>query len=873
MRTAASLSLFAGLAMALPFAAAAHEDYSCEHGKLEALGGLSAFASETGEDTRNFAPDRLADIQHMRLELFIPDMNRPQLTGTQTLRVVPFDDLYTLTLDAKAMTINSVQAAGVKTAFTYENNKLMVAFDPPLPAGQTAEIVTSYTLQDPPRGLIWTPESPAWPGRPAQIHTQGQPQTNSYWFPAHDFPNERLTTEIIATVPAGFLVSSNGRLLSQQRVIRRVTSAVGPRLQPYETFHWLQDKEHVAYLVSFIVGKFDVVDLATLQTEREEKSLLPLPVYVPPGRGGDVARTYGNTQAMIDLFASKLDEPYPWDRYAQLVVWNFEAGGMENTAATTMYDTAIFSEQGDLDNDLDGLIAHELIHQWFGDLITCNTWEHIWLNEGFATYFESVWFEQRDGEAGYLREVLNDFDRVLAADNGRAPDEPGMASKVYRHPWETFRRNANPYPKGAMVLHMLRERLGDELFWQAMQAYVEQHKFTTVETAEFRRTVEDVSGLSLEQFFEQWTARPGLPTVDVKFTYFPDRRKLRFTVQQTQTMDGDNPAFAFSMPVYIKNSAGPDVVIDPEISSNRQVFEVDLEGPPVFVSVNSRLQTLGRFTTQQSPEQWTAQLREAPTAVARIFAMRALASMATGENVADGTANQLLRDIARDGKQPAFVRVEAVKALESRNARNDVRALVTTARDAWEVRQQLSSSLATLVTRTENAGETSLREFATGVLLQRAASDESQRVRGESMRALARMKVVEATPIFLNALQTSSQHDVVRQAAINALADAAPAGALDAVLPYAGEGYLSRTRAEAINAVARLASQNQAKAREALVNALQGRENRPRMTAARALVQIGDKSAVPALAAAAQAIRSPELAEQMQAAQRDLEAR
>ncbi len=873
MRTAASLSLFAGLALGLPFAAFAHEDYSCEHGKLEALGALSGFQSESGEDTRNFAPDRTADIQHMKLELFIADMNRPQLTGTQTLRVVPFSELSTLTLDAKAMTINAVQAAGAQTTFAYESNTLTITFEPPLPANTPAEIVTTYTLNDPPRGLIWTPESPAWPGRPAQIHTQGQPQSNSYWFPAHDFPNERLTTEIIATVPAGFLVSSNGRLISQQRVIRRVSSATGPRLQPYETFHWLQDKEHVAYLVSFIAGKFDVVDLANLNSEGKEASSLPLPVYVPPGRAADVARTYGNTAEMINVFASKLDEPYPWDRYAQLVVWNFEAGGMENTAATTMYDTAIFSARGDLDNDLDGLIAHELIHQWFGDLITCNTWEHIWLNEGFATYFESVWFEHRDGEAGYLREVLSDFDRVLAADNGRAPDEPGMASKVYKHPWETFRRNANPYPKGAMVLHMLRERLGDELFWQIMQAYVEQHKFTTVETAEFRRTVEDISGLSLEQFFEQWTARPGLPTVDVKFNYFPDRRKLRFTVQQTQAMDGDNPAFAFQMPVYIKNSAGPDVVIDPEISANRQVFEVDLEGPPVFISVNSRMQTLGRFTTQQSPEQWTSQLRSAPTPIARVFAMRALANMATGESVADGTVNQLLRDIAIDASQPVFVRVESIKALEARNARNDIRSLVTTSRDAWEVRQQLSTSLAAVVLRTDNANETSLREFATGVLLQRAATDESQRVRAESMRALARINTPEATPIFLNALQTSSQHDMVRQAAINALADAKPEGALDAVLPYAGEGYLSRTRAEAINATARLASQNPAKARETLLAALRGRENRPRMTAARALVDLGDKTAAAALADVAQNMRSPELAEQIKTAQRDLEAK
>ncbi|GDY00567.1 aminopeptidase [Phycisphaerae bacterium] len=884
MRTPTTLRVLAGLALAsqacLPTIARADgdgSDYSCEHAKLEAVSNLTAagFSEATGEDTRNFAPTRIADIQHMKLDLFIPDMNKPTLTGTQTLRLTPFAEMSSLTLDAKAMTINSVSAANTKATFTYNDNKLTVTFDPPLPQDQTAQLITTYTLNDPPRGLIWTPESPAWPGRAAQLHTQGQPQSNSYWFPAHDFPNERMTTEIIATVPAGYLVSANGKQLSQERVIRRIPAATGPRLQPYDRFHWLQDKEHVAYLVSLIVGKFDVVDLSSLATKSKDKnkSTLPLPVYVPPGRANDVARTYANTGPMIDLFASKLDEPYPWDRYAQLVAWNFEAGGMENTSATTMYDTAVFSEQGDLDNDLDGLIAHELAHQWFGDLITCNTWEHIWLNEGFATYMEAIWFEQRDGEAGYQREVLNDFDRVLSSDNGRAPSEPGMASKVYAHPWETFRRSANPYPKGAMTLHMLRERMGEELFWQCMQAYVERSKFTTVETSEFRRVLEDVSGLSLEQFFEQWTARPGLPEINVKFTYFPDRNKLRFVVQQMQAIDGDNPAFAFTFPVFIKNTAGPDVIIDPEITNARQVFEVDLEGPPAFVSVNSRAQVLGKFTIEQSPEQWTKQLENAPTSIARVFAARALAPLATTDAVADATANQALRNLALDASQPMFVRTAAIKSLEGRNAKNDIRSLVTTSREAWEIRQQISQSLAALVTRSENISDQSLRDFATTILLQRAATDQSQRVRAESMKALATMRVNEATPIFLNALQTSSQHDIIRQGALAALAIAQPQGAIEAVIPYTREGYLSRTRAEAISSLAKLASQNPTRAKDALLAALQGRENRPRMAAARALVEIGDKSAITNLATLATELRSPELAAQLQTMQRELEAK
>lgn len=844
--------MLAVLAAAAP-SATAREDvgldldgHACEHFRAqpeEARVESSGFDEQSGRDTRVFPRDRVVDYDHMRLEVFIPDMNRPRASCVQTLRFSPIAvELSTLRLDARGLAIGSVDAPGRGVTHRHDGSVLEVMFDPPVPAGETVELVTAYEVSDPRRGLIWTPESPAWPGRAAQLHTQGQAETNSFWFPCHDFPNERLTTEIIATVPAGFLASSNGRLVAQRKGLRRVGSPNGATmLSAYETFHWLQDKPHANYLVSLVVGKFEVVDVGDMDAASGQG--LSMPVYAPVGRAGDVQRTYSNTRAMLREFERVLDEPYPWDRYAQLVVWNFEAGGMENTSATTMYDTAIFSAAADVDHDLDGLIAHELAHQWFGDLLTCNSWEHIWLNEGFATYLEAIWFEARDGRPGYERDIIENFDRVLKDDMGQSPQAFGFWTNAYKSPWENFRRKANPYPKGASLLHMLRVRLGDEAFFRGLRAYIDEHKLGSVETNQFRRVMEEASGLSLEHMIHQWARRPGVPALSVSFQYVPNRNRLRFEVEQTQAIDAENPAFEFELPIFIKGTDGPDVVATPWVRSRSETFEVELEGPPSFVAINHDLGVLARITTRQSPELWLSQLGLGPTMAARVQAARALAQST------DDAGNEPLRRIALDRREPAFLRVECVRALASRNGANDVRSLATTATDDWEVRQAVSEALATLAARAENAGDRSFQEFSRRTLRARVQSDGSVKVRNASLKGLASLRDERAEELLREALGVSSQHDSTRQTALTALGENQFEGALRWVLPYTRPGFDGRTRAPAIAAVAKLAAQDPELAFATLRDiALTDREHRARMNAAQALVDLRDPRGLDVLA-------------------------
>ena len=229
-------------------------------------------------------------------------------TRYRTLSFAPISEAVSvLTLDARLLEVQGVECPGRAASFAHDGRTLTVEFDPPIPAGDTVELITRYAIHDPPYGLIFVPESSDWPGRSAQVHSQGQPETNSYWFPCHDFPNERMTTELVVHVPRGFVASSNGRLVSQTRSGNK------------ETFHWVQGKDHVSYLVSLVVGKFDIVDVGSRD--------LPMPVYAPVGLGDQVRQTYGRTADMVALFSRLVDEPYPWDRYAQLIVHNFIAGG------------------------------------------------------------------------------------------------------------------------------------------------------------------------------------------------------------------------------------------------------------------------------------------------------------------------------------------------------------------------------------------------------------------------------------------------------------------------------------------------------------------------------------------------------------------
>lgn len=548
----------------------------------------------TGRERAVYPPPRHFEHLHMRLEIDIPNMNEPRFRARQVLTLAATGSpRQELILDAAlppVLTVSSVSLAAPAPApvrpLRFEQAErsaapdsprhhgttglLRIKFSEPVPPGRRIDVVIEYECRYPDatgNGLTWSaadPEGLSETDRFAQIHSQGQPQHNHTWFPCHDFPNERLSTELIVTVEDPYLVASNGRLFSSR------LGPPGADGRTRTTWHWLQERPHVNYLVSLVVGRFSVVALPPASPEHAPINMdgRPVSTYLLAPVGSEVTAraAFARTPDMITFYGELFGHPYPWEKYSQALVRHFVWGGMENTSATTLREEYARSKPGEEDD----LIAHEVAHQWFGNLITTKSWEHLWLNEGWASFAEALWAEHAAGDdpaarrRAYQAKIAEYLSAQRLTNRTYAPLFAPMASRRYSDIEEVFLKPNDVYAKGAVVLHMLRQKLGDETFFAGTRLYVQRFAFQQVETDDFRRVMEEVSGLSLERFFEQWCYQPGLPRINVAYDWAdaesPDEDHagdLTITIDQVQRLDHDNPAYAFILPVHIQSAGSP----------------------------------------------------------------------------------------------------------------------------------------------------------------------------------------------------------------------------------------------------------------------------------------------------------------------------
>jgi aminopeptidase N len=589
---------------------------------------------ETGAELANYAPDNHFMIRHTRLELDIPDMGKSHFDGVETVTIEAVGTARrVLTLDAGPdLRIASVTAGGESLKFEHDRRAhlLDITLGAPLAAGETAELVIAFAAEYPHangKGLTWTPgregarsETDRW----AQVHSQGEPEDNHTWYPCHDFPNQRGTTELLVTVEDGYEVGSNGRLVGT----RLGTPAANGT--PRTVWHWLQDKPHSSYLVSMVIGHFGIVGLPAKGEAGGATNMDGKPVccylYVPLGSEASAQKVYAKTPAMLAFYNERFGHKYAWDKYSQACVRNFAMGGMENTSATTMPSSSATMPAGRWDE----VISHEFGHQWFGDLVTCKSWEHIWLNEGWATFCEALWAEEDAPEGrsrrAYQRVIARKLGGQRAMNRTYAPEFPAMVSKRWNDPFEAFMRPNDCYAKGGVILHMLRQKLGDEAFFTAVKIYLNRYQFTQVETDDFRHVLEEVSGLSLERFFDQWCTRPGLPRMKISYDWkgaSPGENgaapptsgggTLSVHIEQTQKIDAANPAYAFRLPLYLKFGTGDGqtgryVYVDVNARETDAGFALDEK--PADISVDPQLTVAAATSVDKPLAMWLEQLRD-----------------------------------------------------------------------------------------------------------------------------------------------------------------------------------------------------------------------------------------------------------------------
>ncbi|MCA9678415.1 MAG: M1 family metallopeptidase, partial [Myxococcales bacterium] len=542
-----------------------------------------------------FARDRVVDVEHIALRLDLDPVAK-LLRGTAHLDcAVLAPDTRWVVLDAVELTVGAVRVGDAAAPFAHDGLLLRIDLGGKRPAGERIAIEVDYEGR-PRRGLYFVGPDEGYPDKPLQAWTQGQDEDSRHWFPCFDQPHEKATSEVTVTVPHGWFALSNGELIEDE--------AIGDRRR----LHYKLDIPHSCYLVTLAAG-----ELATL--EHRWRDVL-VTYHVARGLEAQAQRTLERTPRMLEVFSEKFGVDYPYSRYAQVFVADFIFGGMENTTATTLTDVVLLDERAALDHDVDSLVAHELAHQWFGDLVTCRDWGEGWLNEGFATYSEYVWREAYEGRDAADLELEDWAETYMGEDGGRY--RRTIATKLYDEPIDIFDHHL--YDKGGRVLHMLRYELGDDAFWGSLRHYLTKHRHGSVETRDLARAVEEATGRVLDWFFSQWVIDgDGHPELKVAFTWDPDTRLATATIEQTHKVEGKTPRFRLPTRLRFRVD-GQDVDVPVEVVDERHAFHVPLDAEPTQAIFDPGRVMLAHVDTDKSQALWIGELEAATLAVDRIHA-------------------------------------------------------------------------------------------------------------------------------------------------------------------------------------------------------------------------------------------------------------
>jgi aminopeptidase N len=755
--------------------------------------------------TRHYERDRPFVIRHLALDIAL-DVPKKSIVAKATLDVERVDpSAEELALDAVGFEVQDVRVDDRSIPWRYDGRVLHV----PMKQGRDRGRVAVAYRATPRRGLYFIEPDEHYPNKPRQVWSQCQEEDARHWFPCHDSPHAKMTTEIVAHVPRGWYALSNGVLISSSR----------PKEGDF-TFAWKMEEPHSSYLVTLVAGEFAELSATAAVDGRE----VPVTYLVPRGREDDGRRTFGRTPEMIQHFGEVTGVPYPWSKYAQVVVADFIFGGMENTTATTMYEHILLDERAAIDISSDDLIAHELAHQWFGDYVTCRAWYEGWLNEGFATFFEHVWREKSLGRDEYDFGLKADLDAYVAEARGRY--RRPIVCQDYDAPLDLFDRHL--YEKGGLVLHALRAEVGDELFWRGIHLYLEGHARGVVETRDLERAMQEVSGRGLGRFFEQWLFRAGHPEMDVDIAW--EKGILTVSTKQTQsTSDGVPGCFELLLELDLCGADGRAVSRLVRVTERQQSVSLQAPERPAFVVIDPGMRVVGELRPKVPADMLRAQLAKAPTARGRWLAAQALAKCDDPPTIA------ALAEALAKKNEFWGARVECASSLGKIRARESFDVLVKAINaDHPKVRRAVVEALGGF--RTAEAAD---------AIKPHALRDASYLVESEAARALGRTRQVAAFDVLVEMLDRPSWFDVVRAGTIDGLAalrDDRGTSHLNAGTRY---GHPARVRRASVLALPKLA--NDRKARELLELLLDDADPLLRLDVVRALGELGDAKARPAL--------------------------
>ena len=760
---------------------------------------------------------RTFDVKHIKGDLTF-DVKKKEIRGTASHTLNPLHPgLNSVTLDCGSdLKVSKVAIGSSACKFEQKGDELVITLDRPYGPSETFELAVTYA-GSPEKGLHFVKPDPEHPDRAPIVWTVGEPEDARNWIPSFDYPNERFTSEMIITVDKPLSVVSNGTLESTR------DNGDGT-----STYHWKMDQPLTTYLLSVVAAEFNVF--------RDKLGNLPVDYYVLKEVDEATARrTMGKTPKMIAFFNEKIGTSYAYPKYATVCVPEF-GGGMEHTSATTMTDSILLDPVEALERSSDSIVGHELAHQWFGDLLTCRDWSNLWLNEGFASYFDPLFTEFDRGDDAFRMAMANDLAGYIGSD--RQYRRPIVEAR-YDDPWQMF--DGVTYSKGACVLHALRGLLGDDAWWRGIKTYVATNKNTNVETADFRKAMETATGKDLGWFFDQWVFRAGHPVLSARWRYEDEDKTLRLTVDQTQAVDELTPLFRLPTTVEIGDESGIRSV---PIIIDKETHELVIASPvrPKMVRLDPKGWLPKVLTFEKPKDEWIYQLEHATDVLGRLEAARALAAKFKDDKA---TAEVLARAWSREkdpGARSAMVGVVAGLGEPGQPT------LLEAAKDPEaRVRSAALGGLSGL--KADPVVEAACR-------LAWANQGEGYNTREAALRTLSKTKAKDADDLVAAALKDPSGEHRLAGTALQLVIDAGGQKAREAAVLYSRPGQPSALRTVAARSLAGLAKDDP-QAEKLLIDLVDDPSPNIQRTAMFALVNNKVMAALPKLEAQLKKVQGP----------------
>lgn len=715
---------------------------------------------------------------------------------TDGLREVPFDSV--------GLRYNSLSVNGHAAKFRLTGDKLLVALDRPAMASDKLTIVAAYEGR-PTRGIYFIRPDAAYPHMQPEIWSQGEAEDNRRWYPTWDEPNEKSASEIIATVPRGWIVIANGSLVHTTLT------------DTNSTFDWREVHPHSTYLTAFSAGPYVEV--------RDSLGSLPVNYYVSKADAPYARLCFGRTPQMIAFFEQKIGIPFPWEKYAQTTVERFTAGGMENASATTQTEFAIHPPAYDRVQPCDGLVSHELSHQWWGDDVTTPDWANIWINEGFATYFEELWAQHHFGEDRFTYERYHD--QLAYFKETQRYWRPIVAYR-YSNAGDSF--DASGYPRPGEVLHMLHYILGDAQFWKAMHAYLAAYQYDIADTRQFETAIENSSAKNLRWFFDQWFYRASYPHYFVGRHY--DKKSHNLTIDVRQH-NHDGVLFRMPVKIAITSSEGTRIV-QAQITGRHQVITVrGLERAPVMVLLDPGNNILRKLDFQKPVSELAYQATHAPSVADRLWAVDKLS---IAQKMHRTAARSAVREVVLHDR---FYGVRA-DALDAAGALDDARTVRLALHDS-DPRVQIAAAI-----EVQNLDHPNAPELVSD--LRTLAHSNDALVAGAACDGLGATKAPSAKRELIAALRRHAFREVIARGALAGLGHIGDVGFVGLLESRAKYGVDEAERPDAIAALGAIGKKHPDAVLGFLENlALHDPYFRARRAAVAALGKMGSSNALASL--------------------------